>query len=274
MLARALVPLALFLVVPLNQSLVSNSSDGHTNDFLGNVQDGWTTYSVIKLSDGSVSSIGVEQQSAPTNSQQLVWIYERPVDPSINYHIRDRVQGESFDHFLDTLTTYRSNPEFPNGQEQSILTNPQYNTPASFSTQGYGLHYRTKTAALLSVSLNVAQTFDSLLPPHWKYVFISSTPVPYPDSSRPSTKHVQVCLSDLKFNSLVASVITNISVAEMKNDIEHLTGEDGKSNLISRNSLSDGARVAAHWLKERFEETGLTCNLHQYLPEYSPNVVW
>lgn len=273
MLAKAVAPLALFLVVPFNQSLILKDlpSAVFRENFLGNVQDGQTTYSVMKMSGGDVSPLRVGQyvfKSSHTDPQQLVWIHERVVEPVVKLHARRGVQGSILDHFLDSLTTGWSNTDFPKSHEQIILVDSpgERGSKTSFPSKfGYYLHYRTETSALLSVGLEVAQTIENFLPAHWKYALLPSSPVPYMPPTKPSTEHVEAVLSRLKFDVVVASVANNISIAQMKNDGEYLTGEDGKSGLVSRNSKSDGAVAAAHWLKERFEETGLTCRLHKYI---------
>jgi len=42
---------------------------------------------------------------------------------------------------------------------------------------------------------------------------------------------------------------------------------------MSRHSFSSGSRVAAEWLKFRFEETGAKCELKSFLLGFAPNVV-
>jgi Zn-dependent M28 family amino/carboxypeptidase len=42
---------------------------------------------------------------------------------------------------------------------------------------------------------------------------------------------------------------------------------------MSRHSFSGGSRVAADWIKARFEETGATCELRPFLAGFAPNVV-
>ncbi|OAX33683.1 Zn-dependent exopeptidase [Rhizopogon vinicolor AM-OR11-026] len=59
----------------------------------------------------------------------------------------------------------------------------------------------------------------------------------------------------------------------MRADIRWLTGEDGESGIVSRHSFSEGSRVAANWLKERFEEAGATCELRPFKMGFAPNVV-
>ncbi len=60
----------------------------------------------------------------------------------------------------------------------------------------------------------------------------------------------------------------------MLNDIRFLTGEDGKSGIVSRHSFASGSRTAAAWLKDRFEDTGAECELKPFLSGFAPNVIW
>jgi len=62
-------------------------------------------------------------------------------------------------------------------------------------------------------------------------------------------------------------------VPQMRNDIRFLTGEDLSSPILSRHSFSEGARIAANWLRDRVENTGARCELRQFLPGFSPNVI-
>jgi len=67
--------------------------------------------------------------------------------------------------------------------------------------------------------------------------------------------------------------VDSISVPQMINDIRFLTGEDGVSGIMSRHSFAEGSRTAASWLKDRFEDTGATCELQPFLVGFAPNVV-
>jgi len=95
--------------------------------------------------------------------------------------------------------------------------------------------------------------------------------VPVPEQAIVRVRNI---LSSLQFNPDVARIVSNISNPQMENDIRFLTGEDGKSGIVSRHSFSSGAGIAAEWLKTRFQETGAHCELRSFLSGFAPNVIW
>nr|GAT44379.1 Zn-dependent exopeptidase [Mycena chlorophos] len=128
------------------------------------------------------------------------------------------------------------------------------------------------TAALISVSTTTAWTIDTLLPRFWKSTLLPTSPVDFVEVPEDAVKHVKSVLSTLSFSADVAAIVDSISIPQMINDIRYLTGEDG-SGIESRHSFAEGSRVAADWLKARFEETGATCELQPFRIGFTPNVV-
>jgi len=137
----------------------------------------------------------------------------------------------------------------------------------------FELLYRSQSSALISVSSDTALALPELLPRFYKSIALPSAPVPYLPVPSAAIERVKYLLSTLKFNPDVASIVNNISVAGMTNDIRWLTGEDGVSGIISRHSFAPGSRVAAQWLKEQFEDTGATCRLKNFKLGFAPNVI-
>jgi hypothetical protein len=138
-------------------------------------------------------------------------------------------------------------------------------------TKDYVL-YDTPTSALLALSPARVRDLSLVLPPTWRINVLPQKPIlPVPE---PAILRVRDILASLRFNPLVAKIVSNISVPQIKNDIRFLTGEDGKSGIESRHSFSSGALVAAEWLKVRFEETGARCELRPFLTGFAPNVIW
>ena len=132
--------------------------------------------------------------------------------------------------------------------------------------------YDTSTSALLALSPTRVRDLSLVLPPTWRIYVLPPRPIlPVPE---PAIARVRDILATLKFNPAVAKIVSNISVAQIQNDIRFLTGEDGKSGIDSRHSFSLGASVAAEWLKTRFEETGACCELRTFLSHFAPNVIW
>jgi len=251
---------ALLLITPfvpslfdtcLSSSYYGNYNDGQTTNsiFLPNVAclDSWSSQTLA-----SSASIAEAKQDI----QQLVWVQQEAVEPSLLAATRS-FQPE-FDSFLQRLTTPK---RVVRGQE--VLAVPEQ----------YELLYRTPTAALLSVSESTARTIDTILPRFWKSSLVSTTPVDYMPVPDEALKHVKEVLSNLRFNPEIAAIVDSISVPQMINDIRFLTGEDGISGIMSRHSFAEGSRTAASWLKDRFEDTGATCELQPFLVGFAPNVI-
>ncbi|KAJ6515525.1 Zn-dependent exopeptidase [Mycena sanguinolenta] len=254
---------ALLLVVPFAPSLFDSCL---RSTYYGNYNDGQTTNSIF-MPDVACLDSWSSQTLAPSASiavakhdiQQLVWVEQEAVDPSL-MAATSSFQSE-FDSFLQRLTTPQR-ARF--GREQEVLAAPEME---------YELLYRTPTAALLSVPDSTARTIDTLLPRFWKSALVSTTPVEFVPVPAEALKTVKEVLSKLKFNPEIAGIVESISVPQMINDIRFLTGEDGVSGIMSRHSFAEGAVVAAHWLKDRFEDTGAKCELQPFLVGIAPNVI-
>lgn len=142
------------------------------------------------------------------------------------------------------------------------------------SQDKYSFLYYTGADAVISVPPHLIPHIDKALPPSFKAYAIpteplSITPVPEEDVHR-----VKRWLKHLEFNDEIASIVSDISMPQMRNDIRYLTGEDLGSPVLSRHSFSEGARIAASWLKDRIENTGARCELKQFLVGFAPNVIW
>ncbi|KAG6885609.1 hypothetical protein C0993_012356 [Termitomyces sp. T159_Od127] len=262
-------PIALLLVTPFDPSLFTPNSCLSTA-FYGNYQQGGTTLSVFRpdrecldtwTTRARASSASITE--AREDIQQLVWVEEQAIDVALK--TQTRPFGSELDNFLYTLSTSERTPVQNGGtpvQEVMVNTHRQ---------SGYAVLYRSPKAALLSVA--TAMSIDTLLPRFWKSTLLPTNPVPYIPVPSSSLKHVKGVLANLRFDPVIASIVGNISIPQINNDIRFLTGEDGKSGIISRHSFSSGARAAAIWLKNSFEETGAVCELKPFLPGFTPNVV-
>jgi len=54
-------------------------------------------------------------------------------------------------------------------------------------------------------------------------------------------------------------MVDGLSIAELREDVRYLTGEDPCSQILSRNPFSEGGRLAAEWILEQIEETCAEC---------------
>ncbi|KAI0268789.1 hypothetical protein BC834DRAFT_867216 [Gloeopeniophorella convolvens] len=161
----------------------------------------------------------------------------------------------------------------------SALPNAIHESPVTRDQQAFSHHaaasvlHTTATSALIALDAQHALHLSLVLPPTWRIYVLPTQPVPLFPVPEPAVARVRDILASLKFNPDVAKAVSNISLAQIRNDIRFLTGEDGVSGIVSRHSFSAGARTAAEWLKLRFEETGATCELRSFLLGFAPNVI-
>jgi hypothetical protein len=189
---------------------------------------------------------------------QLVWIEQASLEKHVtDYPFSLLSLQKHLATFPDIdITTYGLHAE-----SQQLLSGPIDTRP---------LHH-TSTSALLALSPEYTRQLTLILPPTWRIYVLPWKPFPVPE---PAITRVRDILSSLRFSPEVAKIVSNISLPQVRNDIRFLTGEDGKSGIVSRHSFSSGALIAAEWLKVRFEETGANCELRPFLPGFAPNVIW
>ncbi|KAF8663445.1 hypothetical protein AX16_001015 [Volvariella volvacea WC 439] len=272
MLTSTTLPLGLVLITPFRPSLLDPSSC-LTPGFRGNYHDGNSQVSLIlptqscldSWTSGDLISSASIVPFDDTN-RQLVWLEEAAVDerlrnqtPKVDYDL---------DHFLDSFAVIGDlHPEEITQESSQVIlpdAQPQLN---------YEILYRTPTAALLSLSSSRAVGIDQIISRFWKSTLVPNESVSYIPVPPSAVKRVEDVLSELKFNPEIAAIVNNISLPQMQNDIRFLTGEDDISPILSRHSFSAGARTAAAWLKDRFEDTGATCTLCPFLDGFAPNVI-
>ena len=268
---KASIIRGLLLVIPFNPELLLKDSC-LSNNFFGNYGDGQSTYSILTIPNPETLSdcmtfwesrfTSAHYASTPIEGRQLVWLEEKAVDETLKLHA-------SHEDDLELLLSGFPAPIGLERQQEVIATSQGHVDYSAFE-----VHYRTATAALVSVTAEHAKIIDTLLPPFWKSTLLPATPVSYLPVPPSAVRRVSEILSTLKFNPVVASVVNNISVPQIQQDIRFLTGEDETSPILSRHSFSEGARTAAEWLKARIEETGAECRLTSFMPVFAPNVIW
>ena len=261
--AAASTSLALLLIAPFTSNVLNGPC--FSNNFYGTYRDADSQLSVLTVSDPTCLKAwtqldAVHYSPAPAPDHQLVWLENVEVDQRLP---RSQIGLEGF-----WLTLQHPEQPFHLPEQESVMTD------AFSSSDRYQIHYRTETAALVSLAAKRAKVVDMLLPPFWKSIMLPTTPVQYVPVQAHSLQVVRNMLAQVKFNPDIASIVNNISIPQMKNDIRFLTGEDEKSGIVSRHSFSIGALVAAHWLKDRVEDTGATCHLMPFLVGFAPNVIW
>ncbi|KAI0305426.1 hypothetical protein B0F90DRAFT_1879094 [Multifurca ochricompacta] len=191
---------------------------------------------------------------------QLVWV-ERA---ALEQHLTDYpFSSQSLELYLGPISSAYSSSYSFNENSQKHLSDPV----------GKHILHHTSTSALLALSPARIKELSFTLPPTWRVYVLPSAPFPFLPVPEPAIARVRDILSSLKFDPEVARIISDISLPQIRNDIRFLTGEDGKSGIESRHSFSSDAKVAAEWLKVRFEETGARCELRAFLTGFAPNVV-
>ncbi|RPD60843.1 Zn-dependent exopeptidase [Lentinus tigrinus ALCF2SS1-6] len=251
---NAVAPLALLLVAPYNSQLSDSclsqyyyGTHGQQNVFITD-DDVCLSKAAQHLNDGSFVQL-------TDDVQQLVWLQHQAVDDSI----KPASFVDEFNAFFSRLST----PSQVTDGEQ-IVFNKQH--PAK-------LLHRTESSALISVDSETALTLDLHLPRFWKASPLPTSPVPFIPVPSKAVDRVRDILDGLKFDPTVASIVSNISVPQLRSDVRYLTGEHPSSEIISRHSFSKGVLIAADWLKDNFEAHGASCTLKPFLSGFAPNVI-
>ena len=256
MLLNAVAPLSLLLVAPHSPQVSESCLSQYYYGTHGQ-QDVFITDDYVCVSDAAahLTSGGVVQLAEDV--QQLVWLQHQAVEPSI---VPPAFQDE-FNAFFSRLSV----PVAASADgEQTVFSNQN----------AAKILLRTRTSALISVDSTTALTLDLHLPRFWKASPLPPAPVPLVPVPSEAVKRVKDILHGLKFDPVVASIVSNISVPQLRADVRYLTGESPQSEIVSRHSFSKGVLIAADWLKANFEAHGATCTLKHFLSGFAPNVVW
>jgi len=215
--------------------------------------------SVFNPSESCVNSSTVDVSVPSVHlDAELVWVEQAALEP---YLLADH--PFSLQSLQGLLAALPATNFAPYGDGQQPLPGP---------VDKRVLHH-TSTSALLALSAAHVREFSLILPPTWRIYALPSLPFPFRPVPECAKARVRDILSSLRFNPEVAKIVTNLSLAQAQNDIRFLTGENGMSGIMSRHSFSSGARVAAEWLRIRFEETGAKCELRPFLTGFAPNIV-
>lgn len=192
--------------------------------------------------------------------QQLLWLERKAIDDSI-----------STATFVDELDDFLVQLE---GEIRPWYATQGDQTTMGKSSKPIELLGRSPTSAIFSVSPELLPTIELGLPAFWDARPVPRSPVTFIPVPSFAVERVQDILSAVKFDPVVASIVNNISTAQLRRDIRYLTGEDSSSPIKTRHSFTGGAVLAADWLKAQFESTGASCELKRFLQGFSPNVIW
>ncbi|KAI0656249.1 Zn-dependent exopeptidase [Cubamyces menziesii] len=263
LLVNAVAPLSVLLAVPHNPQAAGSCLSQYYYGTHGQ-QDVFITTDELCLSESanlfSEGSFVPLSEGSQERQQQLVWLQHEAVDPAIT----PATFVDEIDAFLSHLTTSSAPPADAANGEQVVIGTHKSKTE---------LLHRTADSALISVDHDTALTLDQHLPRFWRASPLPASPVPFIPVPDEAVARVRDILAHLKFDPVVSSLVNNISVPQLRDDVRYLTGESPRSEIVSRHSFSQGVLIAAKWLKETFEEHGAHCELKPFLSGFAPNVV-
>jgi hypothetical protein len=193
---------------------------------------------------------------------ELVWVEQAALEPRLLMDYPFSLP--SLQRYLAALPDTDSNTSDPPAGGQHPLSGP---------IDKHLLHH-TPTSALLALPSTHTRQLSLVLPPTWRIYVLPARPYSFPSVPEPAIARVRDILKSLRFSPDVSRIVSNISLPQARNDLRFLTGEDPQSRIQSRHSFSDGSRIAAEWLKVRFEETGARCELRSFRDGFAPNVIW
>lgn len=258
------------LVVQLSTGILT-SGPCFSNNFLGTYRDADSQLGILAVSDESCLQFWDTQLDsahyapAPDASRQLVWIEKVDIDPKLESRL-PRSQT-TLDEFWTALQHHDAQLHFETMGQEIVSTDDSL-------LNEYDIHYRTNTAALLSFHADRVRLVEALIPRFWRMSLLPKQPIHHTTVHPESIQVVRNILNRAKFDPVIASIVNNISIPQIKNDIRFLTGEDKLSGIISRHSFSPGALTAAQWLKGRMQDTGATCRFMYFKAGFSPNIIW
>ncbi|TFK20367.1 Zn-dependent exopeptidase [Coprinopsis marcescibilis] len=262
MAASSVAALSLLLVLPLNSTLFLQSPCLSDN-FYGHYKLADSTVGIFKVStpeciEDSQTRFSVSQATTLVNppiGSSLLWLEQEAVDDAL-------LQTEPFtpSSFYDSVLGLESTGA--NGQ--SVLHLGDNEQRILFSSE---------QAILVAMRPQAALEVDTILPRFWRSTLLPESPSTYRVVSDDAVEPVRRVLETLRFNPDIASVVNNISLPQIRQDIRFLTGEDGESGILSRHSFTTGALTAAAWIKKNIEESGANCRLELFLEGFAPNVI-
>ena len=138
----------------------------------------------------------------------------------------------------------------------------------------YSIPYYTDSSVILTISPHLLSHIDKALPPSYKAYALPKIPIPFRRISDKARERIRHWADSVEYNDEIGWIVDGLSIAELRDDVRYLTGEDSNSPILSRSSFSEGGRLAAEWILEQIEETGAECELKLFLTSFAPNVVW
>jgi len=268
--AAGIASATLLLITPNTQDIDISTTPACLTDSYFGTYGGQSIFhiSLPCLEDNSFQ--GIETATlvpyVASGDRQLVWLQESVIDDAL-VTPEYEVEVQRFVRWLEE-DGYAMGGASGYQHTLSAVHEPLVDLQFIKKQPGGGFH------GLMAIEPSVTPTIEALLPRYWKPYTLPEHPMSYLPVPKPAIEHVRDLLEAVRFDPVVSSIVNGISLSQMRDDIRWLTGEDGKSGIVSRHSFAEGSRVAANWLKERFEETGASCELKPFLTGFAPNVAW
>ena len=138
----------------------------------------------------------------------------------------------------------------------------------------YSVPYYAGDSAILSVSPQLLPYVGDVLPASYKPYALPKIPLPFRRVSEEAKQRIRHWADSVWYDGEISWIVEGLSISQLRDDVRYLTGEDPDSPILSRSSFSQDGRLAAEWIAEQIEETGAECELRQFMPGFSPNVIW
>ncbi|KAI6001719.1 hypothetical protein EDC04DRAFT_2871932 [Pisolithus marmoratus] len=129
----------------------------------------------------------------------------------------------------------------------------------------YYTHYDSPGSLGMEQSLTqgTAHILSTRLPRFWKALPIPALAVSYLPVPKTAIERVRDIPGSLRFDALVAGIVSGISVDQMHRDIRYLTNEDGTSDIASRHSF--------HHARDSLPSAA--CSFMPFLEGFAPNII-
>jgi hypothetical protein len=138
--------------------------------------------------------------------------------------------------------------------------------------------FSSGNSAFFSIPRPLLPIADYFFPSSAVLVSVSPDRLPFPraQTANAAPAWLNATLSKLHYSPLVDALIADIDPAQIKADVRHLPGEDGKASWRTRHSFTTGGAEAAKWIKATVEKEagpGVECVFHEHNEGFNPNVI-
>ncbi|KAG8946756.1 hypothetical protein FRC04_011412 [Tulasnella sp. 424] len=202
----------------------------------------------------------------------LVWLQDAGVDESLRKDEDPVLSDMSIvPKLLDIAERKSRSAGVGKGEEGLVVQEgAQFAIPKESESR---LHYLDKNSALISIPPSRLGTLDTFLPRFIVPILLPTTPLLPKPIDPHAVARIQAIISALKFNPSIAAVLSSLSTERMAKDARWLTAENADSEILSRHSFTEGAKVAAEWIQGEVEKSGAVCELRSFREGFAPNVI-